>query len=121
MKKKDNDLDYKHVLLSSIANARGLKYCYENQTSVLETEEIVTEDANKIAKELLGQTATVKDLESLDSIINYVKKLPSYETLVAEARKELSEHGINLPENKYIETFEPGSLGWMRQMIDICK
>lgn len=120
MNKKDNT-DYKHVLLSSIANARGLKYYYENQIASLEIDEVVTEDSNKIAKELLGQTATVKDLESLDSIVNYVKKLPSYETLVSEARKDLSEYGIDLPENKYIETFETGSIGWMRQLINICK
>lgn len=113
--------EQRHVLLSSIANSRGFKYRYENQTSILETEETITEDPNKIAKELLGQTATIKDLDSPDSILNYIKKLPSYENLISEARKELSEYGIELPENKYIETFNPGSIGWMRQLIDICK
>ena len=111
----------KHILLSSIANARNLKYTCEDSVSILETSEIVTDDSNKIAKDLLGQTATIKDLESAETILNYIKKLPNYEELIAEARQALIEEGIEIPETKYIEIFQPGSLGWMRQLIDICK
>jgi hypothetical protein len=69
----------------------------------------------------LGQTATVSDIKSFESIITYIKKLPNYEELVAAAKETLAKQGMELPENKYIESFQPGSIGWMRQMIDLVK
>jgi hypothetical protein len=115
--------EHRHILLSSIARARGLKYSPKFGLVDPETNEPIAggDDWNKIAKELLGQTATVKDIRSVDSVINYIKKLPNYEELVAAARETLGKQGVELPENTYIETFQPGSIGWMRQMIEICK
>jgi hypothetical protein len=78
-------------------------------------------DWNQIAKELLGQTATVKDIKSVDSILNYIKKLPNYEELVSAARETLGKQGIELPKNEAFESFQPGSIGWMRRIIDIVK
>jgi hypothetical protein len=111
------DEKYKDAILSSIATARGYKYTVTEDVAQLENDEVVTEDPNQISKLLLGQTASYKELESVQRIIDYIKKLPNYETLVAEAR----EQGIELPENKQIETYRPGSIGWMRQMMDICQ
>jgi hypothetical protein len=115
--------EHRHILLASIARGRGLKYSPKFGLVDPETNEPLSggDDWNKIAKDLLGQTATVKDIRSVDSIINYIKKLPNYEELVAAARDTLGKQGITLPENKTIETFQPGTIGWMRQMIDICK
>lgn len=115
--------EHRHILLSSIARARGLKYSPKFGLVDPETNEPMSggDDWNKIAKELLGQTATIKDIRSVDSIIEYIKKLPNYEELVASARETLGKQGVELPENKFIETFQPGSIGWMRQMIEICK
>ena len=109
------------AVLSRISSARGFHFTREDSNMVIENENLITTDQNKIAKELLGQTATTKDLSSIDAVLNYIKKLPNYEQLVAEARDTLIEEGVKVPEPQYIETFQPGSLGWMRQIIDICK
>jgi hypothetical protein len=113
--------EHRHILLSSIARARGLKYSYKNGLVNPETDEVITKDPNKMAKDLLGQTATANDIKSVESILNYAKKLPNYEELIAAARETLGKQGIELPENKQVETFQSGTIGWMRQMIEICK
>lgn len=113
--------EHRHILLSSIARARGMKYSYKNGLVDPETDEVITKDPNKMAKDLLGQTATVNDIKSFESIHAYIKKLPNYEELIAAARETLAKQGIALPENKTIETYQPGTIGWMRQMIDLVK
>lgn len=113
--------EHRHILLSSIARARGFKYSYKNGLVDPATDQIITKDPNNMAKELLGQTATVNDIKSFESIIAYIKKLPNYEELVSSARETLAKQGMDLPENKQIETFQPGSIGWMRKMIDLVK
>jgi hypothetical protein len=79
------------------------------------------DDWNSIAKKLLGQTATVKDIRSVDAILNYIKKLPNYEELVAGARETLGKQGVELPKNEAYESYQPGTIGWMRRMINITK
>lgn len=113
--------EHRHILLASVARARGMKYSYKNGLVNPETNEVITKDPNKMAKDLLGQTATANDIKSVESIITYIKKLPNYEDLVSAARDSLGKQGVTLPENKTVETFQPGSIGWMRQMIEICK
>lgn len=113
--------EHRHILLASIARARGMKYSYKNGLVDPETNEVITKDPNKMAKDLLGLTATINDIKSVESIISYIKKLPNYEELVASAKETLGKQGVELPENKFIETFQPGSIGWMRQMIEICR
>jgi hypothetical protein len=113
--------EHRHILLSSIARARGMKYSAKNGLVDPETDEIITKDPNKMAKDLLGQTATVNDIKSFESIIAYIKKLPNYDELVSAAKETLAKQGMELPENKGIETFQTGSIGWMRQMIDLVK
>ena len=115
--------EHRHILLSSIARAKGLKYSPKHGLVDPETNEPIPggDDWNKIAKDLLGQTATVKDIRSVESIINYIKKLPNYEELVAAAQETLGRSGIELPKKEAVETFQPGSIGWMRKMIDLVK
>jgi len=115
--------EHRHIVLSSIARARGLKYSPKHGLVDPETNEPIEggADWNTIAKKLLGQTATVKDIKSVDGIINYIKKLPNYEELIAAARETLGRYDIELPQKEAFESFQPGSIGWMRQMIDIVK
>jgi len=93
----------RHVLLASIAKARELEYNAEST------------DHNQTAKELLGVTATAKDTESVEDILNFIKKLPKYEDLVKEARDQ----GMDIPKVESIEVYQTGSIGWMRRMLDI--
>lgn len=115
--------EHRHILLSSIARARGMKYSPKSGLVDPETNEPVPggDDWNTIAKQLLGQTATVKDIRSVEAITNYIKKLPNYEELIAAAQETLGRSGINLPKKEAVESYRPGTIGWMRQMIDIVK
>lgn len=115
--------EHRHILLSSIARARGLKYSPKFGLVDPESNEPIPggDDWNNIAKQLLGQTATLKDIRSVDTIISYVKKLPNYEELVAAARETLGKYNIELPTKEAFENYEPGSIGWMRKIIDLVK
>jgi hypothetical protein len=115
--------EHRHIVLSSIARARGMKYSPKHGLLNATTDELLPNgnDWNQIAKELLGQTATVKNIKSVDAILSYIKKLPNYEELVAGARETLGRQGIELPKANQIESYQPGSIGWMRQLIEIVK
>lgn len=110
---------HRHILLASIAKTKDMKWSANNGLIDRETNELVTKDPNQIAKTLLGQTATPSTLDSVEGIIGYIKKLPNYEELVADARETFEKDGLELPDPKKVESFQPGTIGWMRQMIDI--
>lgn len=115
--------EHRHILLSSIARARGMKYSPKSGLVDPATNEPLPngDDWNSIAKQLLGQTATIKDIRSVEAIINYIKKLPNYEELIAAAQETLGRSGIELPKKEAVESYQPGTIGWMRQIIDIVK
>jgi hypothetical protein len=113
--------EHRHILLSSIARARGLKYSPKFGLVDPETNEPVAngDDWNVIAKQLLGQTATVKDIRSVETIVNYIKKLPNYEDLIAAAQETLGRSGIELPKKEALEHYTPNSPVWMRKIMDM--
>lgn len=115
--------EHRHILLSSIARARGLKYSPKFGLVDPETNEPVAggDDWNTIAKQLLGQTATTKDIRSVEAIINYIKKLPNYEELVAAAQETLGRSGIELPKKEALEHYTPNSPSWMRKIMDMVR
>ena len=39
--------------------------------------------------------------------------------LVADARETFQKDGLELPKEGQLESYQPGTIGWMRQMIDI--
>ena len=112
---------HRHVILASIAKARGMKWSFQNGLVNRDSNEVITRDPNEIAKKLLGQTATPKDLADPEAIIDYIIKLPNYEELVADARETLGKEGVKLPEAGKVESFTPGSGAWFRKMIEIVK
>jgi hypothetical protein len=112
---------HRHMILSSIANARGMKWSFQNGLVNRETNEVISKDPNEIAKRLLGQTATPKDLADPESVIDYIIKLPNYEELIARARADLDKEGIKLPTAGTIESYQPGTSAWFRKMIEIVK
>ena len=113
--------EHRHIVLSSIARARDLKYSPKFGLLHADTNEPLPggDDWNTIAKQLLGQTATVRDVKSVDNILDYIIKLPNYDDLVAGARETLGKQGIELPAKAALESYQPGTIGWMRKMIDI--
>jgi hypothetical protein len=112
---------HRHIILASIAKARGMKWSFQNGLMNRETNEIITKDPNEIAKKLLGQSATVKNLEDPEAIIDYVIRLPNYDDLVADARETLKKEGVELPIANQLESYTPGTGAWFRKMIEITK
>ncbi len=112
---------HRHIILASIARVRGMKWSANNGLMSGDGKELVSKDGNEIAKKLLGQTATVKDLQDPEAIIDYVIKLPNYEELVADARETLGREGVKLPEAGKVESFTPGTGAWFRKMIEVVK
>jgi hypothetical protein len=97
------EIQNKQTLLASIARARDLELAES------------WEDTDQRAKEYLGQTAVAKDLATVESIVSFIKKLPRYEELVESARLA----GMDLPKADTIETYQPGTIGWMRRLINL--
>jgi len=113
--------EHRHMLLSSIARARGYKYSFKNGLMDPETNETLPngKDFNFIAKTLLGQTATVRDTKSVEAILDFIKKLPNYDELVANAREALGKQGVELPEQYVkIESQQIGTPSWFRRMMN---
>ena len=116
--------EHRHIVLSSIARSKGIKYSPKFGLIDPKTNEVLPngDDWNSIAKTLLGQSASVKDIKNVNTILDYIIKLPNYEELVAAARDTLDRDGVSLPKKtNTVETYTPGSIGWMRRMIDIVK
>jgi hypothetical protein len=112
---------HRHMILSSIAKARGMKWSFQNGLMNRETNEVISKDPNEIAKKLLGQTATPKDLQDPEAVIDYIIKLPNYEELIADAREALGKEGVELPKAGKVESYQPGTGAWFRKMIEIVK
>lgn len=112
---------HRHMLLSSIAKAKGMKWSFQNGLVNRETNEIITKDPNEIAKKLLGQMASAKHLESVESILDVIMKLPNYDELVADARESLAKDGVELPKKAQIESYQTGTPSWFRRMMAAVK
>lgn len=112
---------HRHIILASIARVRGMKWSANNGLMSSDGKELVSKDGNEIAKKLLGQTATIKDLQDPEAIIDYIIKLPNYEELVADARETLGREGVKLPQAGKVESFVPGTGAWFRKMIEVVK
>lgn len=102
---------HRHILLSSIAKHYGLKWSQKNGLISRETNKVITKDPAEIADKLIG--GTVKDLESVESIINKIQKNPDYQYMVKDAKDSFSKANLVLPEDKAL----PGTGEWFRQML----
>lgn len=112
---------HRHIILASIAKTKGLKWSFQNGLVNRETNDVITKDPNEIAKKLLGLSATSKNIEDPEAIIDYIIKLPNYEELVADARDTLSKDGVELPTANKLESYTPGTNAWFRKMIEVVR
>ena len=81
---------------------------------------VIAEDANSIAKKLLGQMTTADHIASVDSILSVITKLYNYDQLIESAKPLLAERGIQLPESQNIESRKTGTVEWFKRMSEIC-
>lgn len=100
---------HRHLLLSSIAKAQGLKWSYKNGLVNRETGEVITKDPNKIAEMLLGKGKTREDMASVESVNNAIKQRSDYEDLIAQAKEDFSKEGLELPKSLNESLLQEGS------------
>lgn len=91
---------HRHLVLSSVAKAQGLKWSYLNGVVDRATNKTISKNPSEIAAKLLGQGAKPEDLVSVEAIINSIKSKPQYEELVAQARQDLAKDGLELPKKE---------------------
>ena len=85
---------HRAILLASIAKARGMKWSYKYGLVSRETNKVISNDPEEIAKMLIGGTR--KDLASVESINAQAKKNNDYEELVADAVEYFAKEGLVL-------------------------
>ena len=102
---------HRHILLSSIAKQLGLKWSQKYGLISRASNEVITKDPAEIADKLLG--GTVKDMQSVESIINKIKDDPNYEQLVKDAKDSFEKDNLVLPESN--GNILPGTAAWFKQ------
>lgn len=99
---------HRHILLSSIAKAQGLKWSPKFGLLDRDTNQLVSQDPVEIAQRLIN--GSPQDLDNVETIVNKIKGRADYEQLVADARETLGKDNLRLPESQVHE----GSASWFR-------
>tara|TARA_B100001559_G_scaffold319108_1_gene327693 strand:- start:4979 stop:5746 length:768 start_codon:yes stop_codon:yes gene_type:complete len=90
---------HRQIMMSSIATAQGMKWSANAGLLDRETNELISTIPAEIAKKLLGPTAQLDDLESVETIVTKAKTLPNYDELVQAARDTFAKMNLELPES----------------------
>ena len=88
----------RNVLINSIAKSMGYKL---NQNAGLQdrvTNDIISNDPEKIAKILLNRSATSEDLSSVESIVNALARDPKKDAKLADAREHFARENLPFPD-----------------------
>jgi len=103
------------ILYSSLAKALNLKFSpFEGKLIDRNTNEVIADDKDTVAKILLNKNATAADLASVKSIIRALANDPRKEEKLAQARADATKGLITLP-----ESIQPGSSMWFRTMANL--
>ena len=99
---------HRNILLASIAKAQGMKWSPKFGLVNRETNEVISNNPQEIAKTLVN--GTVQDLASVETIVNKIKSQPNYDQLTADAREAFARDNLVLPESAPL----PGTGAWFR-------
>jgi len=99
---------HRQLLLASIAKALGYKWSYKYGLVNRDTNEVVSQDPEVIAKTLIG--GTPEDLGSVETIIDKIKNRPDYEQLVHDAKMAFTKDKLTLPG----ATISEGTADWFK-------
>lgn len=103
------------ILYSSIAKALGLKFSpFEGKLINRETNEVVADNKDAVAKILLNPSATAADLSNVNTIMKALANDPKKDAKLAQAREDAKKGLIALP-----ESFQPGSASWFRSLSNL--
>lgn len=106
----------RQLLITTIAEAKG--YHYDNGLVDKDNQQVVAVTEHEVAKILLGQMTAESDLATVDSILAVISKLPDYDSLVEDVRSQLETAGFSVPKTAQIESYQTGTPGWFRRMMD---
>ena len=93
----------RNVLINSIAKSMGYKL---NQNAGLQdraTNDIISNDPDKIAKILLNRSATAADLYSVESIVAALDNDPKKDAKLADAREHFAREGVPFMEGMQLK------------------
>ena len=110
-------LEKRDLLLTVIAETKG--YYYDNGLVNKADDSVVATNDHEVAKVLFGQMTQAKDIATVESILNIVTKIPNYDKLLKDSKESLAESGILLPAAPQIESYQTGTPGWFRRMMDM--
>ena len=89
----------RNVLMNSIAKSKGYKLNQVSGIADRETNELVTNDPNAVAKLLLNKTATRQDLASVETILQALSTDPEREAKLADFRQHMEREGLPFMES----------------------
>ena len=84
----------RNVLMNSIAKSMGYKLNQIAGIADRETNKIITDDPDVVAKMLLNKTATRQDLASVESILQALSTDPQREAKLADFREHMKREGL---------------------------
>jgi hypothetical protein len=118
--RQDPDSEYKgatrNVLINSIAKSMGYKL---NQIAGIMnrvTNELITDDPDRIAKMLLNRTASAGDLGSVEKILLKLKTDPQRQAKLADFLDHMQRAGTPIKET--VDTANPYSVHWLARLRD---
>lgn len=94
---------HRHILLSNLAKNNGVRWSPNNGVMTRNTGIVLTSNIDAVASYILGNDATIKDVDNIDNIMHYTMKHLSWQKMIAEAEETLSHEGISLLERYDID------------------
>jgi hypothetical protein len=95
----------RNVLMNSIAKSMGYKLNQIAGIADRDTNKIITDDPDAVAKMLLNKTATRQDLSSVESILQALSTDPEREQKLADFREHMKREGLPFLESA--ELYQP--------------
>lgn len=97
---------HRHLMMASIAKAKGLMWSFQKGLVDRNTREVMTQNPTEIAHHLLGPNSNPNDLDTVESMYKIVSKLPDADKLLADAVAAFEKEGLTLPkEDPQLESF----------------
>jgi hypothetical protein len=111
----------RNVLMNSLAKSMGYKLNQLAGIADRNTNELITDDPDKVAKMLLNPRATRADLASVESILAALEKDPKRDTKLADFKAHMEREGLPFMEstdtNPYTEVSDVNFLARLRDRI----
>lgn len=99
---------HRHLMMASIAKAKGLQWSFQKGLVDRNTREVITQDPTEIAHQLLGPNSNPNDLDTVESMYKIISKLPNANKLLADAIAAFEKEGLTLGKE------DPTLESWLR-------